>query len=94
MSTVLVKRITFHPCLPRDRASGLRGWATVDAGDWIFDNIAVRVGADGRALISFPANVTRSGRECPHVRPANATVRAEVETAVLDYVRKGGWLRE
>lgn len=87
-----VTRIQFHPCRREDRASGLRGWASCVYSDaLVLDSIAVRQSADRRLLISFPLRVDGNGVEHPFVKPLTPAVRAEIENAIVEHVRRGGW---
>lgn len=88
-----ISDLHFHPCRREDRSSGLRGWATCTIdGQWILDSIAVRRTRDGRGVISFPTRVDGNGVEHPYMRPVSKSLRDEVETAVVAYVRKAGYL--
>jgi hypothetical protein len=88
-----VTHIRYSPASAQLRMTGLFGWATcrVD-GRWELDGLAVRRTAGGRYVVTFPARVDGAGIERPYLRPLSQDDRAEVERAVLDHLRSGGWV--
>jgi DNA-binding cell septation regulator SpoVG len=92
-TTIRVDDVRLTRASAREQKNGLLGWAQcrVD-GVWIFANIAVRLGADGNPLISFPAR-RRGEFEYPHVRPLTSEAREAIEIAILDKCRSWRWIR-
>lgn len=93
-TTVLVTDIRYTPAPRYLRESGLMGWALARLdGKWQLDGLAVRRCENGgRYTISFPSRRDSNGFERPFLKPLDADTRAAVETAVLEHVRRGGWI--
>jgi DNA-binding cell septation regulator SpoVG len=91
-TTIRVDDVRLTRASAREREGGLLGWAQcrVD-GIWVFANIAVRIGADRRPLISFPAR-RRGELEFAHVRPLTGEARQAIEDAILDKCRSWRWI--
>ncbi|MCC7172998.1 MAG: hypothetical protein IT459_21290 [Planctomycetes bacterium] len=72
---------------------GFLGWArfTLD-GRLGLDGVAVRRGANGRLLLSFPERVDGAGRTHPIVRPLDDATRCSIEIQVFDALAKDGRL--
>jgi len=66
-----------------DARSGLLGYLSVTYHELILDGIVLRRTADGRFALSFPARTDRSGRRHAFIRPADDTVRQEIERELL-----------
>ena len=66
-----------------DQRSGLLGYLSVTYGELVLDSIVLRRTADGRYALSFPARTDRSGKRHSFIRPANDTVRQEIERELL-----------
>jgi hypothetical protein len=63
--------------------TGLVGYLTFRYGRLRVDSVVLRVAADGRPRLTFPARRDRDGREHPFVRPVDQEARQEIERAVF-----------
>lgn len=66
-----------------DVRTGLLGYLSVGYGSLILDGIVLRRTAEGRFALSFPARTDRAGRRHAFIRPADDTVRQEIERELL-----------
>lgn len=76
--------LSFRPAKPLDRATGLIGFARIQAGELLVDGVAIRRARDGRHVISLPSRRSRDGQEFSIVAPANGEVGRALEAAVID----------
>jgi DNA-binding cell septation regulator SpoVG len=90
---IRVTDIRFTPASAALKATGLRGWAICRLdGRWELDGLAVRRTAEGRYVVTLPARRDGAGIERPYLRPIDEETREEIERAVLEHARRGGWI--
>lgn len=79
-----ISLLSFRPAKPLDRATGLIGFARIQAGELLVDGVAVRRALDGRHVISLPSRRSRDGQEHSIVAPVSNAVGRDLERQVLD----------
>lgn len=80
----LVTGIGFVPAGPEDVRTGLVGYVTcVFADALLLDGICLRMTADRRPTLSFPAKTDRQGRRHALYRPVDDAARRAIEGAVF-----------
>ncbi len=85
MSTSHISGLRFTSCTPRDRATGLVGYASFVLADFVrLDGVAVRRTSDGRIVLSFPVKHDRAGRQHPLVRPVSNAARQAITRAIVE----------
>ena len=83
--TSLITSIGFTPASDRDVREGLIGYVTAVVGDvLLLDGITLRMTADRRPVLSFPARTDRRGRKHGYLRPVDDDARRAIEAAVFE----------
>ena len=81
----LVTSIGFTGASDSDVREGLVGFVTCVIGGVLqLDGICLRMTADRRPTLSFPARTDRLGRKHAYVRPVDDAARRAVEAAVFE----------
>jgi hypothetical protein len=80
----LITAIGFVPAGNAEVRSGLLGFVTCVVGGVLqLDGITLRITADRRPTLSFPARTDRQGKKHAYIRPVDDDARRTVEAAVF-----------
>lgn len=67
---------------------GLIGWASCVVNDSIYlNNIAIRLGKDGRVVLTYPAKKSKSDSRYFHFNPISQEAARVLEAAILDRLK-------
>lgn len=83
--TSLITSIGFTPASDRDVRQGLVGYVTcVVGGALLVDGVCLRMTADRRPVLSFPARTDRQGKRHAYIRPVDDDARRAIEAAIFE----------
>ena len=83
MSDHVIRVRSWVKASEQDAHTGLLGYLSVNYGNLVLDGITLRRTIDGGFALSFPARTDRAGRRHAFIRPADDTVRQEIERELL-----------
>lgn len=84
MTDTITSKMQFNESSPEQKEKGLLGWVSFDVLEMFrFNAVAVRENKANVVSLSYPANVSSSGKQHHYVRPLNDEVRIRVEDEIL-----------